>query len=73
MTLICHALVSRVNKKCQTQNFLMKNYHMLELGGGALYYLTWQTQPGMQFGQHARLLANHSLEERSRQMLENMR
>ncbi len=73
MTLICHALVSRVNKKCQAQNFLLKNYHMLELGGGALYYLTWQYQPGMQFGQHARLLANQSFEAKSLQRLENMR
>ena len=73
MTLICHALVSRVNKKCQAQNFLLKNCHMLELGGGILYYLTWQSQSGMQFGQHARLLANHSLEVRSRQRLKNMR
>ena len=72
MTLICHALVSRVNKKCQAQNFLLKNCHMLELGEGALYYLTWQSQPGMQFGQHARLLVNQSFEVRSRQMLEKM-
>lgn len=46
---------------------------MLELGGDILYYLTWQSQPGMQFGRQARLLANHSLEVRSWQMLENMR
>jgi hypothetical protein len=26
--------VSRVNKKCQAQNILLKNCHMLELGGG---------------------------------------
>jgi len=65
--------VSRVNKKCQAQNILLKNCHMLELGGDILYYLTWQSQPGMQFGQQARLLANHSLEVRSWQMLENMR
>jgi hypothetical protein len=43
------------------------------IGGDILYYLTWQSQPGMQFGQQARLLANHSLEVRSWQMLENMR
>ena len=43
------------------------------MGEDALYYLTWQSQPGMQFGQHVRLLANHSLEVRSLQRLENMR
>ena len=43
------------------------------MGEDALYYLTLQSQLGMQFGQHVRLLANHSLEMRSRQRLENMR
>jgi hypothetical protein len=72
MTLICHALVSRVNKKCQAQNFLLKKLTHAGIGGDILYYLTWQSQPGMQFGQHARLLAKKSFEVRSRQRLGNI-
>jgi len=43
MTLICHALVSRVNKKCQAQNLLLKNCHMLELEHSILFNLVVST------------------------------